>query len=887
MNVRMTTRLACAASLIAMSALADPALAQDLPAQGSPTPATTAQEDNVPAPNPLGGDIIVTGSRIRGVDAVGSNVISIGVDEIAQEPVVSTSDLLRRVPQVVSLGANRQGGSAQNGAANATRAGGINLRGISTNATLLLYNGRRFPPQGTQGQYTDPSVIPTIALERVEVVADGASAIYGSDAIAGVVNFILRRGMDGAEFRARSGFSESNYAEQQLSGIAGQDWGSGWVTVAGEYSHNSALFGRDLDFYRLDNRDRGGRDFRSTNCDPGTITAGGQSYAIPQGGVAPGEGGSLVAGTANRCDLTGYESVIPSESRYSFVGNVSQELGSSVRLFADGFYSHRKGEIAGTSAINAVVPSSNPFFVSPVAGAESVNVAYSLTPAFGPDVNPYEGTFWNVAGGVEVRAFSDWSVTAYYQHGESEDIADRRVGLNNGALNAALADTNPATALNLFGGPNNPDTIAAIRDRLFVIYGKTKLDVVNVQADGSLFDLPGGAVRLAVGGEYRDEYTFTSLDIGSSAASMVIADGGSRDVKAVFGELYVPIVGGGNAMPGIEELSLSVAGRYEEYSDFGSTTNPKIGVTWRPFDALSLRGSYGTSFRAPTFTEVSEIAGGAGLYYDRDQPGPDGTLINGIGIAGGNPDLQPETATTWSLGAEFEAGSDIRLTATYFDIDYKDQIIALRRTPGYLTNPAYAPFRILNPTDEQVAALIASGLPVNSPIDTTDVSFIADGRRQNLGRTIVRGFDFGILGAWDLGEVTMDGAVQGTWYTKYSFESVPGLGLRDVAGTINNPQDYRLRADIGAKWDSFSARLTWNYLPGYDNDTVTPVQEVSDYSTFDLVMGWDVNDAFRFGIDVRNLFDEEPPFVDVDRGYDPQSANPLPRTIAVTAGVKL
>lgn len=880
MNGKTIKRLACAASVLAITGMVAPAWAQDTPVEtDSASPAPTAgNPDN---------EIIVTGSRIRGVDAVGSNVIAIGVDEIAKEPVMSTGDLLRRVPQVVSLGANKQGGSAQNGAANATRGGGVNLRGISTNATLLLYNGRRFPPQGTQGQYTDPSVIPTIALERVEVVADGASAIYGSDAIAGVVNFILRRNMDGAEFRARSGFSDSNYAEQQLSGIVGKTWGSGSLTIAGEYTHNSMLRGSDLDFYRLDNSDRGGRDFRTTNCDPGTITAGGQTYAIPDGGVVPGEEGTLVAGTSNRCDYTGQETVIPSESRYSFAGNFSQDLGPGVRLFADGFYSHRKGKIAATSAINAVVPNTNPFFVSPVAGATSVNVAYSLTPRYGPDVNPYEGTFWNIAGGVEVSAFSDWRATAYYQHGESEDIADRRIGLNGDALNAALADTDPATALNVFGGPNNLDTIAAIRDRLFVIYGKTKLDVFNVQADGSLFDLPGGAVRLAVGGEYRDEYTFTSLKIGSSAAYDDVADGGSRNVKAIFGELYVPIVGVDNAMPGIAELSLSVAGRYEDYSDFGSTTNPKIGVTYRPVDALVLRGSYGTSFRAPTFTEVSEIAGGAGLYYDRNQPGPNGTLLNGIGIAGGNPDLQPETATTWSLGAEFEPTRDLRLTATYFDIDYKDQIIALRRTPGYLTNPAYAPFRILDPTDEQVAALIASGLPINSPIDTSDVSFIADGRRQNLGRTIVRGFDFGILGAWNLGSVTMDGSLQGTYYTKYEFESVPGLGLDDVLGTVNNPQKYRLRADIGGTWDSFSARLTWNYLPGYDNDTVDPVQKVSDYNTFDLNLGWDVSEKFRFGVDVRNLFDEKPPFVDVERGYDPQSSNPLPRTIAIRAGLKL
>ena len=169
----------------------------------------------------------MTGSRIRGAQAVGSNVIALDQTAIAEEPVSSTADLLRRVPQVVSLGASRAGGNAQNGAANITRGAGINLRGLGNKATLLLYDGRRFPAQGTQGQYTDPSVLPTIALERVEVIADGASAIYGSDAIAGVVNFILRKDFNGQEFRVRAGVTDDgHYGEQQVSGIVGRRWDS-------------------------------------------------------------------------------------------------------------------------------------------------------------------------------------------------------------------------------------------------------------------------------------------------------------------------------------------------------------------------------------------------------------------------------------------------------------------------------------------------------------------------------------------------------------------------------------------------------------------------------------------------------------------------------------
>lgn len=851
--------------------------------------AAPVQAQEAPAKDKDGAEdtsaIVVTGSRIRGIAPVGSNVIAITADKIASEPVTSSADLLRRVPQVVALGVNRNGGTAQNAAANATRGSGINLRGISTNATLVLYDGKRLPPAGTQGQYTDPSVIPTIALERVEVVADGASAIYGSDAIAGVVNFILRRNFDGIELRARSGTADGAFNEQQLAGIYGKKWSGGSFMIAGEYTHNNALRAYSLPFYQDNNTARGGRDLRVTNCDPGTITAAGKTYAIPVGGVTQATAGSLVAGTTNKCFYNSNDAVIPEQTRYSVTGAFSQELTPGVRLFADGFYSYRKGRTSGLSNISATVKNTNPFFVAPVAGVTSETVNWSLVPTNGDeDFNPYWGKSWNVSAGLEARLFGDWKATAYYAHGESEDVADRHVGVNTTALNAALADTNPLTALNVFGGPNNPATIAKIRDNLFIITGRTRLDVVNAQVDGSLLSLPGGNLRLATGAEYRKEYTFTDLISGQSTAQIDVKDAGSRSVKALFGELFIPIVGADNAMPFVQQLSLSVAGRYEKYSDFGHTSNPKLGLTWKPVEMLKLQASYGKSFRAPTFTEVSTIAGGAGLYYDT-LPGANGNQ-SGIGIAGGNPGLKPETARTWSVGADIDPMQGLHATVSYFDIDYKNQIQALRGTAGILTNPLYTSFVTFNPTAADVTALINSGLPINNTINTSNVTFIVDGRRQNLGRSQVRGLDFGIYYNWTMAGVKFDAGFQGTYFTKYLFQAVPGSAIADVLGHINFPQKFRSQADIGAKLGKWSGRITWNHLSGYVNDTVTPVQQVSHYDTFDLAMGLDVSEHFRIGLDVRNLFNKEPPFVDIARGYDAQSANPIPRMISVNAGVK-
>ena len=876
----MTKTICRPSTLLGRSALGVLALAIAMPAIAQETPPT----ETAPVAEQ---EVIVTGSRIRGIDPVGSAVIAIDAEQIMEEPVTSTNDILRRVPQVVSLGANRAGGSAQNGAANATRGAGINLRGLSTNATLLLYDGKRLPPQGTQGQFTDPSAIPSIALGRIEVVADGTSAVYGSDAVAGVVNLILRKDFSGIEARGRYGITDADYYEAQAALLVGHKWDGGYIMAAGEYAKNNNLFGSELDFYTSDNRSRGGRDLRGTNCAPGTIVVGGVNYAIPTGGVTSANVGSLVAGTRNQCEFLDIAQVIPDQERWSGVAAISQEITEGIRIFADGFYSRRSGTLLFNPTANANVPSTNPFFVSPVPGATSVTVQTSFLAETGPLPNPYWASTWNASAGVEADLFGDFQGTVYYAYGKSEEVADRRrSGINAGALNAALADTNPATALNVFGGPNNPATLAAITDNYFVITGRTRLEVINAQMDGSLFEIPGGNVRIAVGAEHRVEYTYTDLFIGRSAAANHVTDDGSRNVDAVFAELFIPIVGAGNASPGLERLSLSIAGRHENYSDFGSTTNPKIGVTYSPWQGLVLKGSYGTSFRAPTFTEVSTVGGGAGLYFDT-LPGPSGNQI-GIGIAGGNPGLQPEKATTWSFGVDVAPVALPGFTASvnYFRIDYTDQIQALRGTPGLLTNPIYSQFVQFNPTPAQISALVNSGLPINAAINQSLVTFIADGRRQNLGTSLFRGLDFTAAYRWNWGGVDLDAGIQGTYVLDYLFEAVPGAGLVDVLDTIGFTQKFRTQADIGAKVGGFKSRLTWNHLNGYTNTTSTVVREVSNYDTFDLLVGYDFTDRINLSLDVRNLFNEDPPFVDTTNGFDPQAANPIPRMFAITANVK-
>ncbi len=830
-------------------------------------------------------ELVITGSRIRGIEVAGSNVAAISREEIEEASAATTGDLLRKFPQVIGIGPSATGATAQNAAANVTRSVGLNLRGIGVNATLPLWEGRRFPAAGTQGQLVDISVIPTIALERVEVVPDGSSAIYGSDAITGVVNLLLRKNIDGGEVRARYG-SADGYNESQVGLVVGKRWEGGSFMFAAEHAANSPLSGRDRDWYTQNLTPRGGRDYRTTACNPGTITVSGQTYAIPAGGVTSAS--QLTAGTVNRCDNIKGNWIIPKQERESFTASVEQEVLEGVEVFALGYYSNRNlillgnGGTPGATLAAQSVPRTNPFFVSPNPTAASVTVAISLFPVVGVDYNPGFARSRDAVIGVRADLWGDWKGEVAVSDGGSQDEIRRTQNINAAAVTAALADTNPATSLNLFGGPNNAATLSSIRNGLFIIGAETGLSGVEARADGSLFELPAGTVRMAVGAEYRQEDLYTSLINGAPSAPVTVVNTVERDVRAIYAEVNAPLA---------EGLNLSVAGRFEQYAAFGETFNPKVGLTWSVNDQFKLRATYGESFRAPSPVEYDTIGGGAGLYGDT-------TVINGvsrfgIGIAGGNIGLEPEEATTWSAGFDYKPSwaEGLTLSATLFDLDYTNQIVGLRGTPGLFTNPVYARFVNFAPTTAEITALLASGLPINTPINAAAVTYIADGRRQNLGSTEAQGIDFEIdyvlpteMGDFDVG-------IAGALFTNFDTSIAQGAPVIDTLGLINNPQELRFRAHGGWRKDAFRAVAFVNYVDGYTNTTVTPNQAIDSYMTLDLQMSYDfgvggdgpLRDGVRLALDIQNALDEEPPFVDAATGgYDPQNASPIGRVIAVS-----
>ena len=194
-------------------------------------------------------EVVITGTNIRGAAPTGSSVITVDREQIQNSAGVTALAILQETPQIMNFGITESSRTGNGGAGNITFGSSVNLRGISPFATLTLINGHRMPPNGTTGAAPDPNVLPTIALERVEVVADGASAIYGSDAIVGVANLILRRHVNGFEGTARYG-SADGYNDRQIGAIFGHDWGSGRLTISAENGFHTAMHGPDRTVFR-------------------------------------------------------------------------------------------------------------------------------------------------------------------------------------------------------------------------------------------------------------------------------------------------------------------------------------------------------------------------------------------------------------------------------------------------------------------------------------------------------------------------------------------------------------------------------------------------------------------------------------------------------------
>jgi len=890
------------ALMIAAAGLLSAALSM---AQGAAAPASEANNKDEAME-----EIVVTGTLIRGAAPVGSSIIAMSQTDLEATGGNSVIDMLRDVPQVSFLGVSEAQRSGTGGATNITLANSINLRGLSPFATLTLVNGHRVPPSGTSGSTVDPDSFPSIMLQKIDIVADGASATYGSDAIAGVANLILRRDVEGVQMSAREGWADQ-YKERQLGVLAGHNWDSGQLTLGYENVYHSALGGQSRSFFESNQSGRGGTDYRSSQCNPGNIVVGGTSYAIPAGGVTPATAGSLAANTTNLCDVAKYQNILPEIEHNNVALTFDQKIGDSLSIYGDATYARR----TFTSSLQQVtgpleVPTTNAYFVAPP-GA----VLTPCSPAPGaPNCEQVNYSFGNDLGyqahsighsenyqatlGVDFKLGHEWHLGFDGTAGKDHDRDQQNQELDNGSLARALGSPNPATALNVFGGANSAAVLNSVFDSRFYAPGDTGLQVLEGKLDGPLFHLPGGDLRAAIGGQWQHDELLYGINSGvPGGRDLVIRQQLDRVSKGAYAEFLVPIVGPGNAMPGIQRLELDVAGRYEDYSDFGSTTHPKVGLNWTPVDGVVVRASYGTSFRAPLLSELVGPLKGVFVQTYSDPLSPRGTSV-GYTLGGGNLNLKPETATTYSFGVDYQPIPDAKVSLTYFDINYKNQISSYLSDLTILQQANQLGSLITRCPSAACTSLINQYVvpgPVFGPI-LGNPSVFVNGVELNLGATHTSGIDF--QGNYSIptdhaGKFSV--GLSGTFTTKYDVQFTPGGPTFDESNNIGFPLKLRMRGSVGWAAGPLSAMMFVNFENSYTNTEVTPNESIASYTTVDLNAIYDVGVAFpsaltrdlRVTLHVNNLFDRDPPYVNIPispnggGGFDPAQANAIGRLVSL------
>jgi iron complex outermembrane recepter protein len=831
-------------------------------------------------------EIVVTGTLLRGVAPVGSPIISVGQQKAVESGATTSNELLATIPQVTNF-FNAVPSAQLAIAVNQLQVARPNLRSLSgpnaaSSATLVLVDGHRVAGVGVNQSTIDPELIPNGAIERVEVVTDGGSATYGADAVGGVINFITRKRFDGLKVDGRYGFADDYYTVD-TNVTTGKDWGSGSLYASYNFNKNDAIFGRDRDYIRGIDYSNGtfkGRQCSSPNVAlPGiflpqfNFTLPGASYAYPNGG----------AGSFNQCDPTDHKSFVPAAERHSGLVSLHQELNDAVTADVKLYYSDRRTR--GTDALyaTATLTTANPYLFVPAGQARPAQetVDFSFAPLLGVDSAPF-GTGaqeWGANAEFTVALDDNWQVRTLLNYSRSNS-SYYLSGYDAAALTAAGADSNPATALNPFNqATNSPAVIAAIRNS--ASQGQARDEIFNGRSvvDGSLLTLPGGDVRVAAGYEFirqNFQQRTTTGAFGALAALPFAAY--SRSVHALFGEVQVPVFGEDNARPGLYSLILSASGRYDHYSDFGSTFNPKIGATFKPADWITIRGNWGTSFTAPTpldqlGSQRNTISSFPFIAFTK--PGetpPSGAFA--VALQGSTAGLKPQEAETWSVGVDLTPIPGLRASANYYDVNFE----------GILSTPVVDGNIIANYPDQvrtkltgfTPAELLAFGSQAPGGIEVvqtlinngTLVYELVDFRVANFGILHTKGIDFQLNYRRDTSFGGFDIALNGNRPLSRKARPSSTSPVLDQLDT-ENPKLY-LQATIGANVGALRAEATLNHTGGYDivPTTSVPVQDhVGAFNTVDLFFKYDIpGDSpilrdLSLTLNVRNLLDQSPPLL--------------------------
>jgi iron complex outermembrane recepter protein len=887
---------------ISLLAIAAPAIAQNAPADEAADDAS---------------EIVVTGTLTRGVAPAGTNVVSVSKEAVLATGASTTAQLMQSIPQMGSFNDLQR----QVGGGNFVTSNRPNLRdfpGFTTKgsaATLMLVDGHRVVGMGISVTNPDVDIVPPGIIERVEIVPDGGSAIYGSEAVAGVINFITKKDFKGLNVDARYGFGETNYHTFDANVTAGHSWDAGNAFISYNYAENSTFYGRDRDFVKFFPANGAyGQPTTQVECPGGTVLnrINGLAYALP---YAKGAG---VSGTVNQCDLSDQASVYPENKRHTVFAGFTQDLSDSIKFDVRGFYMTRKtyqslGIFHGNANIGpsfiaglTVSPlQSNYFATAGSAGPFGPFEVHQVNFGFGADNAANQNIkldAWSITPTITADLGNSWQARALLDYGESK-TEQHSTRLNttyqNNAITAGLFNPyNPSLS--------DPAALAAITNS--ETFGLTRQKQFNARVivDGDLATLPGGGLKLAVGAEYlhatmrtqrgdtvpgTQDSGFAGLSIGGKViipvtpAIPVYTVG--RNVTSLYGELVAPLFSKDNRTTGFEELTLSISGRYDHYSDTGNTFNPKLGLTWKPTEWLKLRGSWGKSFAAPSLADNPLTDPTALTYFNGGTFGflvPSATLVangypaptatsTGIILLGSKPGTKPEKATTFSLGADLTPVDGMKLSVTYWNIKYRDLIV---QAPFTSTSLFFSTFGgtsfTVNPTQAQVDAAVASAVTTTGSIcapTPSCVYIIEDVRKTNLGRFFTRGLDFDVNYRTETGFGSIDFAVNASYILGRENSATATSPL--VSDVAANRSRFFVRSSLGANIGGLRAQAVWNHRKGYALTPAVPAagafpiqDRIGSYNVFDLYFKYDFSNEgmmkdLTLSLGINNVFSKDPP----------------------------
>jgi iron complex outermembrane receptor protein len=887
-------------------------------AQTPQVPATASPEEEDEAAD----RVVIVGTNIAGAAPVGSEPVVITAEEAGRTGLSNVADIVRRMPQVqmgVGDDVGFQGGTSQQGY-NQAQTETINLRGLGASATLILVDGRRVVGSGAVGTTTEANQVPLAALQRLEILPDGASAMYGSDAVAGVVNFVLRKDYEGFEATLRAG-NQSGGDEWGATLLGGTTWddfgGFGGGNLLATYEHQDRESARAGDYARLrqDLRSIGGPDLRidganaSVGFSPNIISEGAPNTTIPRAGnftywgVPSGNGTGVTSANVslnnpNLVDSSDYRDWTGEQVRDQVALYLNQTLNESAEFFGALSYSRRETTSAHPAGTVRLALAGTPFLVAGLPANQQVQYSTlkdGQTRTFSVDAETIGAVL-----GVRFDLPNEWAGEIYANLGRNEQC-DSCV---TGSLNQA------AFAAQVQAGNINPLSSLALTDaQAATVYGntsfrsRTTLDDFVAKFDGPLFELPAGTLKAAVGAEFRKEsnanenVSRTGVTNALSVLSTFDDTKLSRDIGSIFAELNIPVIDAAMNIPLVQNLTLSAAARYDDYSDVGSTTNPRLGFTWDVTDQLSFFGNWGTSFRAPTVTDVNPNAVTSGTNFVAFNVNP--LITNGAAPAipifglpgranfalllGSNPDLKPEESENWSFGTRFEH-EGLELGATLWNISYDNQIIFPGTIPAFATsafNPAFAPpnyggwgafvIPINNPitcnnndlstADPVLQAALASvnydfvnaggDFSAQSSLQNAfcQVNAIADSRITNVGSVEQRGVDFDARYSYTLGDVELLARLGVSRQLKHDISAQPGAPFVSQLGDLTQPSGgfkWRGTAGLTAMWQGFDATVQSRYLGsitasnqfGANGLPGGPNREVPAHLEFDLTIGY-------------------------------------------------